>query len=202
MTVAFSQEHNFYMHDCRTIGQNIYYGSCQQRIRKIADGTDAGRWPECEKAIKDGTCAAQRMIKEDFEAAFSFGDGHGTKYYRDRDDCGPGVMKRAELGLPERSMVETALHHLILKDLALTPYAGDGLTERQKSILAERTAFAEQREPTKTQKATQRTLAERAAKQPTAPANDSATNASGVSASSFDLGALINAEVAKLQGAA
>lgn len=111
---TFDQSHNFYAHRCEIVDQSRHLAHCYSIIQKVESNTTGGLYGACALAIEKGLCpAAQKRLEE--LSAFR------TLYYRDRDDCGSGVVSRAELGLPERTEAEKAAHHALLKELGLEP---------------------------------------------------------------------------------
>lgn len=109
------QTHNFYDHHCKFIEQSIYLKACRRRIALIADGDDAGRFPLCVEAIRLGLCPAVLMTEEEIRE-------DKVIYYRDRDDCGPGIVKRTEMGQELRTAEDVNLHHAMLSHLRQEPF--------------------------------------------------------------------------------
>lgn len=108
------QKHNFFSVRCDVIDHmSIYRSSCASRIMKLRSGDQYAdsMFPECARALKTGRCAVQKMIAEEF--------GKGPKYYLDRDDAGPGIASRSDLGLPVRTEDERKFHHSIAEKLGL-----------------------------------------------------------------------------------
>jgi hypothetical protein len=161
--MSLDRAHNFYrIPHCRVVERPASYVSCLKKIEKVnlKDGSEE-LFPECAAAIKRGRCIAFNMLGDEIA---------GLKvYYRDRDDCGPGILSREELGLPPRTEEERKHHHKIAADLQL------GVDEN-KAIPA--TPVITAAAPIKT----------RELRKPSAPATTSA----------FDLGSLINEQVQEL----
>lgn len=104
-------KHNFFAHRCREIdGNSIHRSACNKRIMRLRgkDQYAAEMFPECARALKRGRCPAEKMMAEEF--------GQRPKYYLDRDDAGPGVASRKDLGLPDRTDEERAFHHKIAEE--------------------------------------------------------------------------------------
>jgi hypothetical protein len=164
MSVTLDQRNNFFAFACGTIEQRPFYSACQMKIRKIAAGEDRDRWPECAGAIKHGLCKASQMLDDEFLG--------GSTFYRDRDDCGPGIASRESLGIEQRTEAEIAEHHRILA--------------ANKEAVSDRTIPTPRFD-----------LAPRAKKRPTPQQPAAQAPAPKPQArSSFDLGDLINAELA------
>lgn len=109
------QFHNFFDHWCKEIGQNIFLRACRNRIAEIHAGTDAGRYGACVAAIAAQRCPAVQMTEKELLKG-------EVIFYKDRDDCGPGVVKRAEIGLEPRSAAMIAAHHELLKSIDQAPW--------------------------------------------------------------------------------
>lgn len=122
-------EDNFFSFGCGAMTRRVYYAGCMVRIKKIVNGIDEGLFPECSKAISDGDCLASRMADEEMEEL-------ATKFYVDRDDAGPGVMSRADLGMEPRSAETILAHHAILERIGRAPYVAPEPSKRVKAIVA------------------------------------------------------------------
>ena len=163
MSVALDQRNNFFSFACKEIKQQPYYSACQMKIRKVMAGEDRELWPECAGAIRQGRCPASQMLDDEFLGS--------ATYYRDRDDCGPGIASRKTVGAPERTFDEIAEHRRIL--------------DTHKIKVADRVT------PTPLFD-----LSPRSKKRPTPPQQPTEAPAPKTQISSFDLGSLINAELA------
>jgi len=161
--MTLDRRHNFYrIPHCCVVERPAFYVSCLKKIERVnlKDGSEE-LFPECAAAIKRGRCVAFNMLGDEIA---------GLKvYYRDRDDCGPGIVSREALGQPPRSEEERKHHHKIAADLQLGVDENKALPARPESIMV---APVKTREPRK----------------PAAPI----TNA-------FDLGGLINEQVQELK---
>ncbi|KAA0573403.1 hypothetical protein [Azospirillum sp. Sh1] len=136
MNVDAEAGNNFFQFQCQMSGQRHFYGGCQYRIAKIEAREDRGRWPECVGALGRGQCPAKAMFEKEV--------AHwATIFYRDRDDCGPGIVKRAELGMPARSEREVAEHHELLRQQGQQPYKPVELTAKQIEALARQRQISE-----------------------------------------------------------
>lgn len=131
MYIWLNQDHNFYrVGRCEVVQQKAYYASCLRKIgivrslREMRKSDDEAAYEEagsglrnchdCAAAIRKGkgACAAYSLFKEE-----KF--GKSPKYYVDRDDAGPGIISREELGLPKRGQEEREYHHELLDTLGI-----------------------------------------------------------------------------------
>lgn len=112
--MELKQEHNFYRHHCGVLEQSTFYASCLKRVAcEKPDANQLALYEPCFAAIKGRRCPALGMRQD---------EENGLKvYYRDRDDCGPGILKRDELGYEPRTQAEIAYHHGISEKLGQPP---------------------------------------------------------------------------------
>lgn len=100
--------HNLHKISCRVVQQTHYYSACQAKYRKVKARKAGCTNPSCVTAIEKGLCPAAKMIVEEMTGQ--------ARYYLDRDDAGPGIVSRAELGLPPRTQEEIDRHRKIAAD--------------------------------------------------------------------------------------
>lgn len=162
----YDQGDNFYSHYCKRVGSFAYIATCRKRIAGAANACPT----DCAEAIKKHGCPAAAMVAEE-AAAFR------PIYYLDRDDAGPGVMSRAELGREPRDDATIAAHHALLERVKLKPRSRE-LPPPPVSTAKKRVVKAGNNNPV-------------ISPAPAAPAKKPP------GAFGLDIGAMINAELAK-----
>lgn len=169
---------NFHRITCNVGQCQMFYAGCLHRLGSIEKRTDRGLWPECVSAQKAGRCLAADMKREEQ-------DGICRPYYLDRDDAGPGIVRRSEMGQPPRTPFEIAVHHSILASRDLKPYEPLPMSDRAAQALARRS------EARPAEQSSVRSAGARGQTPPIAASSPSA----------FDLGSLITQEVSNLKAA-
>ena len=99
-----SESDNFYKFYC-PVGPSYrqYFAACLSRFRDVNSGNGLYVNSDCVDGIRKHTCKVPGMIADQIAGI--------ANYYIDRDDVGPGVISRAEMGREQRSADEIARHH-------------------------------------------------------------------------------------------
>ena len=94
---------NFYKFYC-PVGPSYrqYFAACLSRFRDVNAGKGLYVNSDCVDGIHKRTCKVPAMIADQIAGTAS--------YYVDRDDVGPGVISRAEMGREPRTADEIARH--------------------------------------------------------------------------------------------
>lgn len=98
-----SESDNFFKFYC-PVGPSYrqYFAACLTRFRDVNAGKGLYVNSDCVEGIQKRTCKVPTMIADQLAGT--------ANYYVDRDDVGPGVISRAEMGREPRSADEAARH--------------------------------------------------------------------------------------------
>ena len=133
-----SESDNFFKFYC-PVGPSYrqYFAACLTRFRDVNAGKGLYVNSDCVEGIQKRTCKVPTMIADQLAGT--------ANYYVDRDDVGPGVISRAEMGREQRSADEAARHQanaakLKIKIVTRTPQQVAADVAAYKRHLAEKEA--------------------------------------------------------------
>lgn len=133
-----SESDNFFKFYC-PVGPSYrqYFAACLTRFRDVNAGKGLYVNADCSEGIQKRRCKVPGMLADQMAGTAS--------YYVDRDDVGPGVISRAEMGREPRSADEIARHHasassLKVKIVTRTPQQVAADVAAYKRHLAEKEA--------------------------------------------------------------
>ena len=85
--MTIDHQHNFYRHHCPVLEHSTFYAGCLKRIA-TSEPDRSPLYTPCYDAITARPCKCPAVaMRQDEE------NGVAT-YYHDRDDAGPGILKR------------------------------------------------------------------------------------------------------------